>query len=711
MLHCRHFSLRDLVLAVVSMLVLGVLLTLGTPSLALADGTLYSHWDASSGVLSFYSAAAPSSQEDSVVTDLKAAIDPHRSDAVTIDFSKAGNLALSGDQTSGLFKDCRNLKNIVSLGNLDTTQATNMDSMFNNCNSLEAVDAAGLETHNVVYMQGMFSECHSLKAIDLSSWDTSSLQRIYSCFVNCRSLTSVKLPAMGGPNSKLNSVGHLFWGCTSLKEGDISSIDTRTITDSWSWSAISGIFGDHYMGWGEDMESYDSGLYKIVTGPNFVQNPGVDKWCIFPKTMYRIDDGSYARHTYSDYIPNGSAVYVVRAALSFDGNGATSGSMDDTLLYYYSEGASQLPKNAFKRDGYTFLGWSSDPNATSATVSDQESLDFDAVTQKAQRRDSDDQGEEFSYTLYAIWAKNPTIAFDPNGGTGSMSSVAIGYGASYSLPVCTFTRSGYHFSGWNTAKDGSGTAYSDASLVSLTADLTLYAQWTANPAISFNSNGGVGSMDPVVVAPSESTTLPKCEFGRRGYTFSGWNTAKDGSGTAYSDESKISITDDLTLYAQWREQTYTITYDPAGGTWADGTAGTVAKAYGKASDPAKILDAPTREGYKFVRWEGSSYQPGDAYDKRGEDGLLTDDTLTAVWEEAPAPSGDNPGGKPGAGTTVPATGASDELPARPGATAKAAPKVPETGDSGLGGIAAALAALGAAALAGVAGIRLSPDRR
>lgn len=564
---CR-FS-RESLIALASALVLSLLMLCVFPSAALAEGTLYSHWDASSGVLSFYSAAAPSSQEDSVVTDLKAAIDPHRSDAVTIDFSKAGNLALSGDQTSGLFKDCRNLKNIVSLGNLDTIQATNMDSMFNNCNSLEAVDAAGLETHNVVYMQGMFSGCHSLKAIDLSSWDTSSLQRIYSCFVNCRSLTSVKLPAMGGPNSKLNSVGHLFWGCTSLKEGDISSIDTRTITDSWSWSAISGIFGDHYMGWGEDMESYDSGLYKIVTGPNFVQNPGVDKWCIFPKTMYRIDDGSYARHTYSDYIPNGSAVYVVRAALSFDGNGATSGSMDDTLLYYYSEGASQLPKNAFKRDGYTFLGWSSDPNATSATVSDQESLDFDAVTQKAQRRDSDDQGEEFSYTLYAIWAKNPTIAFDPNGGTGSMDSVAVEYGTSSALPECAFTRRGYLFDGWNTAADGSGTAYADAAL--------------------------------------------------------------------------IAPTSDVTLYAQWREQTYTLTYDPAGGKWADGTTGNVTMSYGKASAPATILEAPTREGYKFVRWEGSSYQPGDTYDKKDDEGLLTDDYLTAVWEKASSNATNNNG--------------------------------------------------------------------
>ena len=61
--------------------------------------------------------------------------------------------------------------------------------------------------------------------------------------------------------------------------------------------------------------------------------------------------------------------------------------------------------------------------------------------------------------------------------------------------------------------------------------------------------------------------------------------------------------------------------------------------------------------------------------------------------------------------TVPTTGASDELPAKPGATAKATPKVPETGDSDLGGIAAALAVLGTAALAGVTGIRFSSDRR
>ena len=65
--------------------------------------------------------------------------------------------------------------------------------------------------------------------------------------------------------------------------------------------------------------------------------------------------------------------------------------------------------------------------------------------------------------------------------------------------------------------------------------------------------------------------------------------------------------------------------------------------YGKASAPATILEAPTREGYKFVRWEGSSYQPGDTYDKKDDEGLLTDDYLTAVWEKASSNATNNNG--------------------------------------------------------------------
>ncbi len=666
-----------------------VLLALAlVPSVALAEGTLYSHWDATNGSLSFYTAEAPASSDDASVASLKAAIDPYRSNVTSIDFSKAGSIALSGNETAGLFDDCQNLKDIVSLGNLDTSAATDMSCMFQNCYCLESIDTSGLETQNVTDIAAMFRECRALKSIDLSSWDLSNVTAMRSLFVNCTSLTSAKLPKIGNP--RLNDMGHLFWGCTSLREGDISTINTRTVVKS-SWAGMSGIFGGYYSGWGETFESYDADLYKIVTGPDFVQNPGVYK-SGFPKTMYRIDDGSHEKFASQKVIPDGAAVYVVRAALTLDGNGATSGSMDDTLLYYYSEGATPLPANVYKREGYTFLGWSPDPNAMSATVTDGESLNFDAVTEKAQRVKGDAQGEEFAYTLYAVWAKNPTITFDPNGGTGTMDPITFGYGATSALPACTFARSNYHFIGWNTAADGSGTAYADGAELSLKADVTLYAQWAANPVITFDANGGTGTMYPITVVPGVATELPACGFSCRAHDFAGWNTAKDGTGTAYADASQISTTSSLTLYAQWSEQTYTLTYDPNGGTWADGTTGAVSMTYGKASEPATILDAPTREGYRFVRWEGSSYQPGDAYDTRGDDGLLTDDTLTAVWEKASSPA--QPGSATDGGKAQPKADRTD-------AASQAA--MPDTGDMNV--MAAPVAAAGFVALAAAAFMR------
>ncbi len=74
-------------------------------------------------------------------------------------------------------------------------------------------------------------------------------------------------------------------------------------------------------------------------------------------------------------------------------------------------------------------------------------------------------------------ATQSTVTFNANGGTGAMADQA----ASASSPLTTnvFTRSGYTFAGWNTAVNGSGTAYADGASYPFTANTTLYAQWTA----------------------------------------------------------------------------------------------------------------------------------------------------------------------------------------------------------------------------------------
>ncbi len=120
------------------------------------------------------------------------------------------------------------------------------------------------------------------------------------------------------------------------------------------------------------------------------------------------------------------------------------------------------------------------------------------------------------------------------------------------LTLNTFTRNGYTFIGWNTAANGLGTAYSDGAIYPFSADATLYAQWTALPThtVTFLGNGSTGgSMSNQVAAVPTALTLNS--FTRTGFNFTGWNTAFDGSGTAYADGAIYPFSADATLYAQW----------------------------------------------------------------------------------------------------------------------------------------------------------------
>ena len=74
-----------------------------------------------------------------------------------------------------------------------------------------------------------------------------------------------------------------------------------------------------------------------------------------------------------------------------------------------------------------------------------------------------------------------------------------------------------------------------------------------NNTVSFDANGGTGSMSSMTFGKGETKTLTANAFTRTGYTFTGWNTNADGTGTSYSDKQSITPTENLTLYAQWEE--------------------------------------------------------------------------------------------------------------------------------------------------------------
>ena len=172
--------------------------------------------------------------------------------------------------------------------------------------------------------------------------------------------------------------------------------------------------------------------------------------------------------------------------------------------------------------------------------------------------------------MYAQWAPigAKAVTFDSNGGSGSMADEFNNVAAP--LSTDTFIRFGYTFAGWNTAANGSGTAFADGASYDFTADVTMFAQWTAIPSktVTFDSNGGTGSMaDEIDNVP---TALTSNSFTRAGFAFTGWNTAANGSGADYADGASYDFAADATMFAQWTAiPSKTVTFDSNGGSRVD----------------------------------------------------------------------------------------------------------------------------------------------
>lgn len=172
--------------------------------------------------------------------------------------------------------------------------------------------------------------------------------------------------------------------------------------------------------------------------------------------------------------------------------------------------------------------------------------------------------------------------------------------------------------------DGSGTA-DDPYIVDF--DRTVYR-------ITYNANSGDAAPITQLKTPGQALTLTTSKPTRVGYTFTGWNTNSDGTGTPYAAGATFEIDADTTLYAQWVNSTYTIKYNANGGS------GTVPSTQTKTDDEEITLatNKLTRSGWSFYRWNtkadgsGTNYQSGATYTKNANA------TLYAIWvkiEEGP----------------------------------------------------------------------------
>ncbi len=137
-------------------------------------------------------------------------------------------------------------------------------------------------------------------------------------------------------------------------------------------------------------------------------------------------------------------------------------------------------------------------------------------------------------------------------------------------------KAGYSFSGWNWLPDGSGTTYTQAQTFTMgSANVILYARWTANPTytVTYNGNGNTGGSVPVDSTDYEQgqivTVLGNTgNLVKAGNSFAGWNTQANGSGATYTQAQTFAMgTANVTLYANWTANpTYTVTYNGNGST-------------------------------------------------------------------------------------------------------------------------------------------------
>lgn len=290
-----------------------------------------------------------------------------------------------------------------------------------------------------------------------------------------------------------------------------------------------------------------------------------------------------------------------------------------------------------QRTGYTFEGWYTTKN-NGAQIYDK--------TGKCRNDGTYWKDSKWHYAgnaiLYAHWTPNTyTVSYDANSGTGTMKSDT----ATYDSPYTTrnnegFKKTGYTFNGWNTKADGTGEDWTGRIGKpfnwNYAHDVTLYAQWKPNEyVIVFDknkpdpenkaqnnkyvlaSNDVKGTMNNQPMTYDKNKNLDENKYKLTGWTFTGWNTKADGSGTPYENKASVkNLTSEnnatVILYAQWRQNTYTVEYHakyPTGVNPDSKINGTMPTTDFKYDDPKKALEKNkyTLEGWTFNGWD--EYEP------------------------------------------------------------------------------------------------------
>lgn len=298
------------------------------------------------------------------------------------------------------------------------------------------------------------------------------------------------------------------------------------------------------------------------------------------------------------------------AGLTYDGNGATGGKTDPQNGV--TDQKVNVRQNGFTRDGYTFVTWNTQADCKGNAV-----------------KPNSEWTLRGSSTLYACWAGvAQTLTYHGNGATGGNTAAQSGKtGDELTTNANGFTRDGYTFVRWDTAKDGSGTAYGEgkngvSQYVMKPAGNDLYAIWKANPAtIQYRNDwpNTTGSTPDTTGNTGDTVTISQNSFDRPGYTFTGWSTSKRGDPSLQPGDKHTLEPRTTTVWAQWKADPAHLVYNSN-----IGTVGSETKTVdGVVDQTVKTITNPfDRPGYTFSGWNTQADGKGKAY-ATGADYVLT----------------------------------------------------------------------------------------
>ena len=283
-----------------------------------------------------------------------------------------------------------------------------------------------------------------------------------------------------------------------------------------------------------------------------------------------------------------------------------------------------------EKTGYNVVGWNTNTNATTSS--------WNANTDK----------NNISGTYYPIVkAKAVQVTFHRNTSAKDATTVTktFTYGKSgQKFNDNGWTNTGHTMTGWEERQPDKVKNYSvnaevkDTWIDSRAPKIDLYAVWSPNTyTISYNANGGSGAPTAQTKTYGTDLTLTTSKPTRSGYTFNGWNTKSDGSGTSYSAGGKFTTNANTTLYAKWKQNTFTLRYNDNMGSGCSTKTKTITP-----GNKLGTLCRPTRSGYWYFNgwyYDGKKYTASTVFNGN------SDITLVASWyydEPEPEPEPDLP---------------------------------------------------------------------